>query len=177
MRVCESNSWRKALAKIGEAVARGWPPQEFLAEGIHENQLLAGEMKQLAVQDEELRTDLWRLANLEQGLHDLQRSTAGRPKTTSVQQTSDQGALPYGAALAADVRIGRRTWSHSLTQRTFTFAHVYGDIQSLEIKCREQTQQLQYEAGAEWTLPPDWQGCDLSVAAPRGTTFTLFEFE
>jgi hypothetical protein len=57
-----------------------------------------------------------------------------RAATTAVQRTADEGALPYDAAVAADVRIGRKPWTHTLTQRTFTFAHVYGEIQQIAIE-------------------------------------------
>ena len=73
--------------------------------------------------------------------------------------------------------IGRKPWTHALTQRTFTFAHVYGEIEQIAVECGEQTEPLQYETGEEWTLPEDWQACKLRVEASRGTTFTLFEFE
>lgn len=182
-RVCQSNAWRTAMAKMGEEIARSMQSGPtalaivYLAEGQSKNRLMAEEMKQLARRDEELAQDLWRLANLEQGLSDLQRSGRRAFATTAAQQTADQGALPYDAALAADVRIGRKPWTHTLMHRTFTFAHVYGDIEHVAVACRGQQEPLQYEAGSEWTLPADWQSCRLRVEAPPGTRFTLYEFE
>ena len=182
-RVCESNAWRTAMEKMAAEIARAMqggaaiPAAVYLAEGVSKNKLLAEEMKQLAGQDPVLRQDLWRLGNLEQGLTDLLRSGARPSATTAVQQTADQGVLPYDAALAADVRIGRKAWTHLLTHRTFTFAHLYGDIEHVAVACRGQEGQLRYEAGSEWTLPADWQSCKLRVEAPFGTTFTLYEFE
>ncbi len=64
-----------------------------------------------------------------------------------------------------------------MTHRTFTFAHLYGEVEHVTVACREQQGQLQYEAGSEWTLPADWQSCKLRVEAPLGTRFTLYEFE
>jgi len=181
-RACESNATRNALAKIGEGTLRAMqgtpsvPAAVFVAEMQYKNKLLANEMKELGAQDAELKQALWRLGNLEHSSRNLQQSSR-RPATASVQQTADQGTLPYGAALAADVRIARKPWTHTLTHRTFAFAHVYGAIQSVEVRCKEQTEQLVYEAGGEWTLPEDRRACDLRVQAPRGTAFTLYEFE
>ena len=182
-RVCESNAWRAAMAKMGAEYARALqggpaiPVATYLAEGQSKNRLLAEEMKQLGMRDEVLRQDLWRLGNLEQGLSDLLRPGVRPFATAAVQQTADQGALPYDAALAADVRIGRKAWTHTLTHRTFTFAHLYGEVEHVAVACRGQQGQLQYEAGSEWTLPPDWRSCKLRVEAPFGTRFTLYEFE
>jgi hypothetical protein len=178
-RTCESNAWRTAMAKMGGEIMRGSPglAAMYLGQGQTKNRILADEMKQLGMQDSVLRQDLWRLGNLEQGMGDLQRSGARLSATTAVQQTADQGALPYDAALAADVRIGRKGWTHPLTHRTFTFAHLYGEIEQFAVACRGQQGQLLYEAGSEWTLPADWQSCKLRVEAPFGTRFTLYEFE
>lgn len=180
--VCQANFWRKAEARSGTEVTRALQggssinPAELLAEALYRRRLMTEEMKQLARKDDELAKDLWRLGNLEQALGATVRSQS-RFATTSAEQTANEGTLPYDAALAADVRIGRKPWSHTLTQRTFTFAHVNGEIRSVEVKCPGHTEELQYEAGAEWTLPGDWGACDLRVEAPRGTTFSLFEFE
>lgn len=184
-RTCESNAWRTALSKMGSEIMRGSAGSAgspglaamYLAQGQSKNRLLADEMKQLGMQDPVLRQDLWRLGNLEQGLSDLLRSGVRPAKTTAVQQTADEGALPYDAALAADVHIGRKAWTHTLTHRTFTFAHLYGEMEHVAVACGGQEEQLQYEAGSEWTLPADWQSCKLRVEAPFGTSFTLYEFE
>jgi hypothetical protein len=182
-RLCESNAWRTAVAKMGEEFVRSMqggfaaPTAVFLAEGQTKNRLLAEEMKQLAVQDPVLRQNLWRLGNLEQGMRDLLRSGTRPGATAGAQQTAAEGALPYDAALAADVRIGRKAWTHPLTHRTFTFAHVFGEIEQIAVACRGEQGQLQYEAGSEWTLPADWRSCTLRADAPNGTTFTLYEFE
>ena len=167
------------MSKMGSEIVRGSPglAAMYLAQGHAKNRVLADEMKQLGTQDPVLRQDLWRLGNLEQGLSDLLKSGVRPSATTGVQQTADQGALPYDAALAADVRIGRKAWTHALTHRTFTFAHLYGEIEHVAAACRGQEGQLQYAAGSEWTLPADWQSCKLRVEAPFGTSFTLYEFE
>jgi hypothetical protein len=110
-------------------------------------------------------------------MRDLLRSGTRPGATAAAQQTAAEGALPYDAALAADVRIGRKAWTHPLTHRTFTFAHVFGEIEQIAVACRGEQGQLQYEAGSEWTLPADWRSCTLRVDAPNGTTFTLYEFE
>jgi hypothetical protein len=64
-----------------------------------------------------------------------------------------------------------------LTQRTFTLAHVFGDIRGMEMTCGRQSERLDYEPGREWTLPDVSGPCTLLVKASFGTTFSLFEFD
>jgi hypothetical protein len=52
-----------------------------------------------------------------------------------------------------------------------------GEVSRLEISCAGAEEPLAYVESAEWTLLSDWRNCELHVEAPRGTTFTLYEFE
>jgi hypothetical protein len=179
-RVCQANFWREAQAKAARetlAQIRGEPamdPASFLAEGASKMGLLREELTRVTTADEELQRSLMRFVTLKRTLDIAIRIPS---RTTSVERTSESGTLPYGAALAADVQIGRRPWRHSLTERTFTFAQLKGQVTELELVCAGQMEQLEYVESAEWTLPADWQACDLRVDAPRGTAFTLYEFE
>ena len=178
-RVCQANFWRKAEAQAGEETARGlqggsaFDPATFLAEAEYKRQLMTEKMRRLAVSDKQFQAALVRMANIGQALDGAARKSS---VTSSVEQTAGEGPLPYDAAAAADVHIGREPWDHSLTQRTFTFAHVYGKIRRLEVDCSGRTEQLKYHEGEEWTLPADWGFCNLHVDARRDTTFTLYEF-
>jgi hypothetical protein len=178
-RVCQTDFWREEEAKAGQEQLRALQgsiagnPDAFFAEGQYKTGLMREEMRRLAKEDKPFQKALVRFVTLKAAFEGAARNP---PKTAAVETTDQQGALPYDAALAADVRIGRRPWSHALTQRTFTFAHVFGTIDRLEVDCAAGTEPLQYAEGAEWTLPKDWRSCELHVDAPRGTTFTLYEF-
>jgi hypothetical protein len=132
------------------------------------------QMRRVASEDQEFQRALVKFVKLKEALDGAVRTPS---RTTAVQRTAAKGALPFDAAFAADVRMGRGPWRHALKHRTFTFAEVHGEVQKLEIACADRTEEPRYEEGAEWTLPPGWQRCSLSVEAPRGTTFTLYEFE
>jgi hypothetical protein len=179
-RVCEANFWHEAQANAARetlAQLRGdtaMDPASLLAEGASKMGLLREELKRVAATDEEFQRSLVHFVTLKRALEGAMRTPS---KTMSVEATRGKGTLPYGAALAADVQVGRRPWRHSLTERTFTFARLQGEVSGLEVVCAGQMEQLKYVESAEWTLPADWQGCDLRVDAPRGTTFTLYEFE
>ena len=180
-RVCQPNFLRDAEAKAGQETLRarqgggsGIDPAFFLTAGDYKTGLMREQMMRVAAEDEQFQTELVRFVKLKEGLESAARSPS---RTKAVATAGRNGSLAYDAALAADVHIGRQPWHHALTHRTFTFAEVHGEMGRLEIKCGERTEESRYEDGAEWTLPEDWKDCDLRVEAPRGTTFTLYEFE
>lgn len=181
-RVCQANFWRDAQAVAGQETVRGlqgsasFDAQQFLSEAIYKRHLLEKEIRRLAKEDDEFMQALTRLANLTQAMQ-TRELPPELSATASRDATPSEGPLPYDASLKTDVRMGRKPWSHALRQRTFTIANVYGEIRSVDVECRGRKERLQYEAGAEWTLPDDWQGCDLRVEAPVGTTFSLYQFE
>jgi hypothetical protein len=180
-RVCQAKFWRDAQADAGQAAARMMQggaavnPAVFLAEALHKRALLEDEFRKLATQDAELQDALVRLATLQTVL------SSGKipplPKHTAAAARSNDQGLPYDAAAIVDVRIGRDAWRHTLGHRTFTIANVYGEVRSVDALCEGGEETLTYEAGVEWTIPDDWGSCNLSVEAPRGTTFSLYEFD
>ena len=88
-----------------------------------------------------------------------------------------EDGLPYGAENVIEVRVGHKPWTQGLTSRTFTLAHVYGEIRSVDVECAERKARLQYEIGVEWSIPGAWGACTLIDDAPRDTTFARYEFE
>jgi hypothetical protein len=85
--------------------------------------------------------------------------------------------LPYDAQQVFEVRIGSQPWIHFLRQRTFTIAHLLGEIREMEVECAEGSKRIEFETGAEWTVSQEWSGCFLEVDGKKGTTFALYEFE
>lgn len=182
-RTCAPNFWRGAQASSGEETVRAlqggfaMPAAQFLADGLRKYRILDAEMRRLATEDEQLTRAVVRVVNLSEALRDDESSRAALA-TTSAQEAAGEAALPYDAALRTNVRIGREPWRHTLTQHAFAIAHVFGDVQRVEVRCGgRRTQRLEYELGVEWTLPEDWTDCNLLVEAPPGTTFSLYEFE
>jgi|GEM_PF-466721 len=183
-RVCEPNFWRTAQARMGEETVLAMqggaalPAEMFLAEGLYKYQLLEDEMRRLVMEDEQLRRSLIRLT----ALTEAQRGGELPPsffETVSIQQKAGETELPYDAALRTSVRIGRDPWTYTLALRTFTIAHVSnGEIQRIEMQCNgRRKQRLRFDAEVEWTVPEAWAPCDLTVKAPPGTMFALYEFE
>jgi hypothetical protein len=176
-RVCEPNFWRDAQAEAAEEMLRsGAPAEMFLAPARVQGQKMAEELRRLAYEDKEFNETLAHLGQLvleSEGDRNTARSTA---MILTDDMLSDS-VLPYGAALAAQVRIGRRQWRHDLMHPTFAIGRLVGKIEQLELRCRDNEEVLQYESGSEWTLPDDWQSCSLRVGATEGTRFVLYEFE
>src|SRR5690606_2306755 len=137
-RVCEPNFWRYVHRRAGEETVRALqrsaalPTEMFLAEGLYKYQLLEEEMRRLVAEDEELQRSLSRLLTLTEA----ERGGELPPSflsTVSVQERAGETELPYDAALRTSVRIGRDPWSYTLAERTFTIAHVYGEIRRVEV--------------------------------------------
>lgn len=180
-RVCQPNFWRDALADAGEETTRGlqggvaFGAQQFQGEALHKQRLLGEEMRRLAAEDEQLLEALARLMTLDQAMAE-RGGSRGAAAASGERGASDAEALPYDAASVTDARIGDERWSHELTQRTFTIAHVHGEVRAVEIECGARSAQLEYEAGVEWTLPDAWEGCRLLVDAAPSTALSLYEF-
>lgn len=182
-RVCVGNYWRDADADIGEQTARafqgftGVHPMEYRTQQHENTRLMLDEMRQLAVEDEEFRNTLVRLANLQNLLREGNGRRSRPTNTASRELTVDDGPLPYDADLVFEVRIGRKDWEHELTRRTFTIAQVYGEIRSVDVECDQGRERLPYEPEAEFSLPESWSSCTVVVDAARDTSFALYEFE
>jgi len=181
-RLCQANFWREADANIGEETARALQGgisvnvQQFRGEQHFKTLLMTEEMRQLATEDEAFLASLIRLANLQDLLTEGKRQS--RSSASSARYlTAGDGALPYGAELVVEVRLGRDPWRHTLILRTFTIAQVNEKIRSIEVECDRRAERLEYEAEAEWTLPASWGSCTLIIDAKRDTTFSLYEFE
>jgi hypothetical protein len=179
-RVCPSNSWREQDANFADAQLRnirgesGGNPYLYRAEQLRMQQLLTEELRRLAHEDEALGRAIsqWAEAQLE-----LAQRTGRRPDwTMSHAVAAGEQTLPYDALRKVEVRIGAEAWSHKLTHRTFTIAHVTGEIRGLALDCLEGDTRLDYQPDVEWTLPANWSSCILAVRAKKNTTFALYEF-
>lgn len=179
-RICEPNFSRAAKRNIGVETVRAMQgsaslnPSLFQAEALYKERLLEEELRELIRQDEALLAAVTRLATLKEAV-------SGRepPAVLAASRvvTAEDEALPYGAALQADVRAGSEPWRHELTARTFTIANVFGTVHGIELDCGAQSNRLDFERGSEWTLPEGWTDCAVYVEATPGSTFSLYEFE
>jgi hypothetical protein len=178
-RECVSNSWREGIADMGTARLQrlrdesAVSPQLIRGEMYAMDDRLQAELQRLAAEDPELKAALLEISNARLAL----TGAAGSAQSTAlVREVLPASDLPYGAKRAFAVKIGRDSWTHALTQRTFTFAQVDGEIRELDVECDFGEARLDYQADVDWTLPDGWSGCDLEVSAKRATTFVLYEF-
>lgn len=183
-RRCLPNYWRENEEIVGEETARAMQgsgfalsSQIFVAEQFYKERLLADEMQRLTAEDEELLAAVTRLANLRQTLEDAKDMQRGSKSTREREVPDNDGKLAFDAESVFEVRIGRKPWTHDLTQRTFAIARVYGEIRDVGVECAEREEKLEHEPGIEWTLPESWGPCTLVVDAKRDTTFALYEFD
>lgn len=182
-RVCQPNLWRTALRRAGVEAARAMQGSyalngaQFQAEAMYKRSLMVDELQRLAREDEELQRAVVNLARLT-GAASEQRGRVRLPASAADRvATADEEVLPYGAAVMANVWVRREPWTHALTHRIFTIANLYGQIESIDLDCGDQSERIEYEPGAEWSLPDGWESCEVTVAANPGTTFALYEFE
>jgi len=182
-RVCQPNFWRAALAESGKETVRALQGSSYIAAAVFQGEAMAKsrtlerEMKRIASEDTELLQAVSRFYNLTTRLDNFDGDDNSDDYTTSRVITAAEQTLPYDAAVMAEVRVIAEPWRHILSHSTFAIAHVYGEIEGLELDCREQSRQLDFESGAEWSVPGDWKPCSVIVEAGRGTTFSLYEFE
>lgn len=181
-RRCLPRFWRDRERDIGEETARAMQgsyainSQVFVAEQQYKSVQLADEMQRLTAEDDELLRAVTRLANLKQALADSKGIQREIRSTREREVPDNDGQLAFDADSVFEVHVGRKPWTHDLTQRTFTVARVYGEIRDMEVECSERTEKLEQEVGVEWTLPESWGPCTLVVDAKRDTTFALYEF-
>jgi hypothetical protein len=154
-RSCMSNSWREQDGHIaGEQVKAmrglgdGSAATLYRREQLGTERLLSNEMRQLALEDEELRDAMLELSEAQLAL-----AMRTGNKTLFRQITAASGTLPYGATLMFEVIMGNDPWDHLLTQRTFTLAHMFGDVRRMAIQCVEDGQRIDYETALDWTVP------------------------
>jgi hypothetical protein len=179
-RRCLSNSWREQDANIGEETARmmqGVPSrglEPYRAEQARMQRLLQEEMLRLALQDDEMNQAVMRLGDTQLEL----AAARGRERASTREREllAVDGRLPFGAQRVFEVRIADDPWSQALMQRTFTIALVSGEIRSIDLACDGGSEDLDFEADVEWTIPDDWSACILRVHAQRDTAFALYEF-
>jgi hypothetical protein len=183
-RVCRANYWREVEVDIAQEAVRWMQGSAYSAPGQssrglqpYKGKLLHDEIRQLAAQDEQFRAALTELGTVYSELAAETGASLTAPDSASRQVPTGVAGLPYGAANVTEVRVGRNAWRQPLTRRTFTLAHVYGEIRSVDVECAERDAQLQYEIGVEWNVPATWGSCTLIVDAARDTTFALYEFE
>jgi hypothetical protein len=182
-RVCQPNFWRAALAESGKETVRGLQGSSYIAAAVFQGEAMAKsrtlekEMKRIAGEDTELLQAVSRFYSLTTRLDNLNDEDSSDDATTFRVVTAAEQTLPYDAAVMAEVRVRAEPWRHILSHETFAIAHVYGEIEGLELDCRKQSRQLNFESGAEWSVPAGWQPCSVIVEAGRGTTFSLYEFE
>ncbi len=180
-RHCKSNSWREQDSNYAQATLRrmrgegGADPQQFRAEQLRMQRLLANEVRRLAFEDADLGDAVVRLGQAQLALAER---TGRRPEWTEWREVSagPDGALPFAAERMFEIHVGRQRWSHLLTGRTFTIARVTGDIRSLNLDCNERDEKLDYEPDVDWTRPANLTSCILLVRAKKDTTFALYEF-
>ncbi len=179
-RRCLSNSWREQDANIGEGMARmmqgtpGISLQSFRAEQLRMQGLLREELLRLALQDDGLKRVVMELG--EKQLQVAEASGRELGLTRERELRAVDGPLPFDAQRAFEVKIDGDPWSVALTQRTFTIALVSGEIREIDVICDGGSEELEFAADVEWTLPDDWSACILSIDAQRDTTFALYEF-
>jgi hypothetical protein len=183
-RVCRANFWREVEIDIAEEAifwmqgsAYSGPGQSNRGLQPYKSELLREEIRRLATEDEQFRAELTNLATAHQALAETRGSPEPTADSASRQVPADEDGLPYGAASVVEVRVGRKPWTYALTRRTFTLAHLYGEIRSIEVECEARNARLQHEVGVEWTIPDAWRSCTLVIDAARDTTFALYEFE
>lgn len=183
-RVCRPNFLSEAYSQAGQETYHritgsqfGGDTGRYMLEAIVQQRQLDEEMRALVRQDVELQQALLRYVDIKQALEG--GSTPELPPRYTIwrERSPADGALPYDAARIVEVEIGREPWSGALHHRSFTIAHVFGRIRSIELECDGRTTRLRWKRGVEWHLPERRTSCTALVTALPGASFALYEFD
>src|SRR5687768_15727478 len=159
-RVCLSNSWRQEETNIARSVLQRGPPESaYRNVQLYMQRRLSREMRTLLDKDEALREANLRLVSAQLA---LSGKTEIPPDWSSSRQLFADDGLPFGAQLLLEVRIGRNSWSHVLSERTFTITDVSGSIRRINVQCDRGGGRLEFEEQVEWSVPSGWNECTLT---------------
>lgn len=104
------------------------------------------------------------------GLVDM---TPDDPRVTTAAQLTAQ--LESAEPLAVRGRIEEGGWIYELNRRHFTLEEVKGSVDTLTLTCNGKHQELSYVPAGDWTVPADWEDCQIRVRGEAGTMFSLIE--
>ena len=72
--------------------------------------------------------------------------------------------------------VGERDfWSYKLVRNTFSFTDIDGELDKMDIRCRNKRHVYTINDKSSWQLPDSWQGCSILVYGEQGATFNLVE--
>lgn len=89
-------------------------------------------------------------------------------------------ALDGPQPLAIDAEIvasgTQALWQHTLLRRSFEFKQVSGALDHFVLNCAHHGIQSAVSTTANWTVPPSWSSCVISVFGTPATHFQFIEF-
>jgi hypothetical protein len=91
-------------------------------------------------------------------------------------------ALRSEAPLVGQAKLVTRSpgeeswWSHILWRRHFTLEGVRGKVKRMILLCDDQSRELTYGEGLEWSVPASWDDCAVYIYGDEGTELRVVEF-
>ena len=100
------------------------------------------------------------------------------PASDPIAQEADviHKAFASGQPLAVSAALEDGEWHHRPRQNAFTITDLKGSLSSIGIDCTRRTAKLPYQPDVDWTIPPTWGDCDVTVTGTQPATFTFVEF-
>jgi len=69
----------------------------------------------------------------------------------------------------------RGFWSYALLRNQFSFTNINGQLDKMDIRCRNKRHVYSINDKSSWKLPDSWQGCSILVYGEKDASLTLVE--
>ena len=69
----------------------------------------------------------------------------------------------------------RDFWTYYLVRNQFSLMDIQGELDKMDIRCRNKRHVYTIDDKSSWALPESWQGCSILVYGKQGASFTLVE--
>lgn len=100
--------------------------------------------------------------------------TKGELADLATQVTS---ALQSNRVLQGKIQLDESAnWKHRLWRHDFEIANVNGKVNSVYLKCGNQSRKMEYRPGASVRIPASWENCEAQILGEPETSFEIFEF-
>lgn len=157
---------RQELANLRKLIPTG---ENYLSKGSYVYSIARA--FQLALLNNELSSNLYFYDKLKKFDEKHEKVTELAPYIEDINALING---PEHIFVAAQINE-RDHWNHYLARKSFTFANIEGELNSVDIRCDNHFSSYALESKKQWNIPSSWGKCQLFVKGEQGAKFHLVE--